>query len=215
MFGLPSAERMSPVFRHPLRPSTWRQLKAAAMPRNKREIAPEQKRDEICRAAHSAFQLHGFEGASMAAIADAAGVSQNTIYWYFRSKDHLLTSTLEFCFLGVFSGYAAISDLLIDQKIEWLIDRVSERATMLGILHGRMSTSAEVSAWHQDFLVRIKQFFGDRLIARGASAAHAESVVLIGLFVIEGVALHSPGAANRADAVKMLSSAISLACGEQ
>lgn len=191
------------------------QSKVLVMPRNKREIDPDQKRDEICRAALSLFEQHGFAGASMAAIADAARISQNTIYWYFPSKDHLLTSALDCCFQDIYSGYASLSDQSLTHKINWLIDRVSERAIMLGVLHGRMSICAEVSAWHRDFLARTSDFFGKRLIARGASPAQAESVVLIGLFVVEGVALHTPGSANRTEAVKMLCSAISLACGEQ
>lgn len=49
------------------------------------------KRNEIVRAALELIVEHGFHGASMAMIADRAGVGAGTIYRYFENKDVLIT----------------------------------------------------------------------------------------------------------------------------
>jgi AcrR family transcriptional regulator len=49
------------------------------------------KRDEIIRATLELIAEHGFHGASMAMIAEKAGVGAGTIYRYFESKDVLIT----------------------------------------------------------------------------------------------------------------------------
>jgi AcrR family transcriptional regulator len=58
------------------------------MPRAERE-------DAMLRAAGSAFARHGFHGASMDAIAAAAGISKPMLYSYFGSKQGLYAAYVE------------------------------------------------------------------------------------------------------------------------
>ncbi len=58
---------------------------AAANP-SKAELRAQAQRTRILDAAHVAFAERGFNGASIAAIAEAAGMSQGLIYRYFTNK---------------------------------------------------------------------------------------------------------------------------------
>mgnify|MGYP001774160483 CR=1 FL=1 len=54
-----------------------------------------QKRDSILKAAQETFQDSGFIGASMDRIAEKAGVTKQTVYRYFSTKEELFKATLE------------------------------------------------------------------------------------------------------------------------
>jgi AcrR family transcriptional regulator len=54
----------------------------------------EKKRAQILDGARAVFLAEGFDGASMEAIAHAAGVSKGTLYSYFKGKDELFTSLI-------------------------------------------------------------------------------------------------------------------------
>lgn len=55
------------------------------------------KRGAILEAAIDVFVRDGFEAASVADIAQEAGVAKGTIYLYFESKDHLVEQTFWHC----------------------------------------------------------------------------------------------------------------------
>jgi AcrR family transcriptional regulator len=58
-------------------------------------LGPERRRPLVLDAAMEVFLEHGFEGASMAAIADAAGVSKPVVYDCFVSKDDLFKALFQ------------------------------------------------------------------------------------------------------------------------
>lgn len=53
------------------------------------------KRRQIIDGARDVFLTHGFDAASMGAIARAAGVSKGTLYVYFESKEELFEAIVE------------------------------------------------------------------------------------------------------------------------
>ena len=55
------------------------------------------KRVQILEGARVVFLAEGFDGASMEAIAQAAGVSKGTLYTYFKGKDELFTALVAAC----------------------------------------------------------------------------------------------------------------------
>ncbi len=61
---------------------------------SKREQLREERRRQILDAALVVFTQKGFHAANVSDVAAQAGVSQGTIYWYFDSKEELLTAAL-------------------------------------------------------------------------------------------------------------------------
>ena len=65
------------------------------MPRNRPERSREEKSAEIVAIAQRLFLEHGYDGATMAAIAREAGIATNVVHWYFATKDELFVAVME------------------------------------------------------------------------------------------------------------------------
>jgi AcrR family transcriptional regulator len=76
---------------------------------SKREQMRQERRQQILDAALTVFGQKGFHSANVSDVAARAGVSQGTIYWYFDSKDELLTAAI-LSFFDSF-GQEMLSDL--------------------------------------------------------------------------------------------------------
>jgi AcrR family transcriptional regulator len=66
---------------------------------SKREQQRQERRRQILEAALTVFSQKGFHAANVSDVAAEAGVSQGTIYWYFASKEELLTAALLWYFV--------------------------------------------------------------------------------------------------------------------
>jgi AcrR family transcriptional regulator len=64
------------------------------MPRTKMDVVTEFRRAEILDAAYRVFAERGFEQATMAGIAAAAGVAKGTLYLYYPSKQEIYDAAL-------------------------------------------------------------------------------------------------------------------------
>src|SRR2546423_3935550 len=82
----------------------------APPPRRGRPRDPERVR-RIMEAAHSHFNAHGLEGASVDAIAADAGVSKMTIYSHFASKEGLFEAVIRDRTDRVMGGVAGVEAL--------------------------------------------------------------------------------------------------------
>jgi AcrR family transcriptional regulator len=61
---------------------------------NRQQKIREQRRRQILETAFEIFSKKGYNATKVSDIAAQAGVSQGTIYWYFDSKEDLLTQSL-------------------------------------------------------------------------------------------------------------------------
>src|SRR5579884_4018953 len=57
------------------------------------------RKNQILDAATSVFARLGFEHARMDDIVEAAGLSKGTLYWYFKSKEEIITAILHRLFV--------------------------------------------------------------------------------------------------------------------
>ena len=92
-----------------------RHLPAAPTPRGARSI------QRILDAAARLFGKEGFQGASMLAVARAAGVSKGLLHYHFRSKDHLLIEAQRATFRQIyrrFDGRFQKGDVGLDTSLE-------------------------------------------------------------------------------------------------
>lgn len=70
----------------------------------------EAKVERVLRASLSVFARNGIDGASIADIADAAGVSKGSIYLYFDSKEALAGELVRFLFTYEEGGEPSLSE---------------------------------------------------------------------------------------------------------
>lgn len=79
----------------------------------------EERRAQIVAAALACFTRKGYGNTTMDDIVVESGLSKGTLYWYFKSKDDLFTSTMASCFadfgeesLAVLQGCKTAADKL-------------------------------------------------------------------------------------------------------
>jgi len=68
----------------------------------------EQRRRALLEAARQLFAAKGFEKTKVSDVAARAGVSQGTVYWYFKSKDDLLMAVFEDWLRGISRDYREV-----------------------------------------------------------------------------------------------------------
>jgi AcrR family transcriptional regulator len=81
-------------------------------------------RERILRAALSVLQERGYEGLSMAAIAEEAGIEKPSIYHHYSNKDELLFSFLQFMIDHVAEQVATPADHNPLEQLRAAMDRV-------------------------------------------------------------------------------------------
>ena len=69
----------------------------------------------ILQAAQTEFEMKGYNGARMQAIADTAGISKASLHYYFRSKDKLFDKIFEQALLE----YLPIVQTWADDSLKW------------------------------------------------------------------------------------------------
>ena len=52
-------------------------------------------KEAIVRESMKLFLANGFRGTSVKEITEAAGIGRGTLYWYFKSKDEILTNVFQ------------------------------------------------------------------------------------------------------------------------
>lgn len=120
------------------------------MPRNRADVDRETKVDAILDCAQQQLTTGGFEALSLGAIARQLGVAQNTVYWYFPSKDELLVATLRRMIGRVADRRPPQGADLVAQAI-WLFDRLEEATPLRVAVHGRLSGSPVVAEFQREF----------------------------------------------------------------
>lgn len=147
----------------------------------------EKKRLQILEGARAVFLAEGFDGASMEAIAQAAGVSKGTLYTYFRGKDELFTALVAVCLNRsleeTFKGMRKASDLR--ENLETLarnyLDAVREPDN-LALLRVVVGASAKFPSLGRTFyetgmqppVERLARYLAENTPTKGADILNAE-----------------------------------------
>ena len=107
----------------------------------------EEKLSEIVTAAAELFSEAGFEQTSMARIAQAAGVTPTTIYWYVADKDALLVAALDHLLADALQVDQQAGASLVDQVL-WALEQLKRHRTLISVVHARSERSTVVATWH-------------------------------------------------------------------
>jgi AcrR family transcriptional regulator len=84
----------------------------------------EQRKNQIIEAAMTVFARSGFHKATMDDIAAESGLSKGTLYWYFESKDEIISNGFENFFTQEFDQMNSIllKDIPASQKLLRITD---------------------------------------------------------------------------------------------
>lgn len=168
------------------------------MPSNRPDIAPEVKRQEIRSAARSLFFSEGFDQTSVARIARAAGVTPNTLYWYYAGKEQLFAAVVEelteLFFMGLESRDPHES---ASETLTWVVEAMQAAQPLIVTLHEKARTSEAIDKVHERFHTEVAELIRERLRTRGVDEARIPAIIPIVTFSVEGLLMHELSAADR------------------
>jgi AcrR family transcriptional regulator len=162
------------------------------MPPTKPRQDREEKRAELVAAARRLFVDDGYDATSMAALARAAGVAPNTIYWYFGDKDDVLIAVLDDVLAEALADYATVVRRPLREQLLWTVQQLQRIHRLVATVHARIARSPAVDAWHDAFHRNTEGLLRVALEQRiDAEAIDAE--VTIAVFAVEGLLTHHLG----------------------
>lgn len=159
------------------------------MPRNRHDQTKQAKRDEIVAAASSLFVSEGYDGASMGKIAAAAGLTPNTLYWYFGDKDELFVAVADQYLDLLLQQHSAVAEQPIAQQFVWLVDNLRPVHHLVATVHARVARSSRIAEWHRGFHRQMEALFEDQLTIE-VSGAQRDAEAAVITFAIEGAVTH-------------------------
>jgi len=169
------------------------------MPANRRPRARAEKRDEIVTAARRLFVDDGYDATALSKIAAAAGVTANTVYWYFPDKDHLLVAVLEELLADALSRYEPMAQRPLADKIMFAVQELSAMRNLVDTVHARRAASPAIDQWHTGF-----HEVADALTRSELPPDDAEPASHIIAFVVEGLLTHPAGEAEQREIIDLL-----------
>ena len=174
------------------------------MPANRRPVDRQAKRDEIVRAAAGLFTEVGFEETPMTQLAAAAGVTTNTVYWYFEDKDALLVGVLDLLLDEALQEYAQQADATWHEQVQWAVGRLERFQRLVSVVHVRAASSPAVAAWHEGFHHLADGLLADGFRRVGVAEADLAAASRMGSFVIEGLLTHPQDEHDRSAVLRLL-----------
>lgn len=159
------------------------------MPRNRQDQTKEAKQDEILAAASSIFLSEGYDGASMGKIAAAAGLTPNTLYWYFRDKDELFVAVADLHLDRLLDQHATVAEQPFAEQFVWLVDSLRPVRHLVATVHARVARSPRIAEWHSGFHRQVEALFENQLTVE-VSEAQRDAEAGVVTFAIEGAVTH-------------------------
>ncbi len=166
------------------------------MPRNKRPQDRHEKRDEIVAAARHLYVDEGYEATSMSRLAAAAGISANTVYWYFTDKDDVLIAVLNALVEEALEDWTTAPGGLASRML-WLLDRFEKVGNLVSAVHARITVSESVNLWHDQFHAMGEAMLRAEVQRPDVPVAELEAAVRLCVFTIEGLLVHPLGDSER------------------
>lgn len=136
------------------------------MPRTRHDIDRSAKVSALLDAAEGLFRARGYSGTTIAAVARDAGVAQNSLYWYFPSKDHLFAAVLDRMLESMVGQVRARPERPLADQIIYVAERLEETQALGAALADRARESDVVA----EFALRMQATMRS-LLLEGLQAA--------------------------------------------
>jgi AcrR family transcriptional regulator len=173
------------------------------MPPTKPRQDREEKRAELVAAARRMFIQDGYEATSMAALARAAGVAANTIYWYFADKDDVLIAVLDDVLADALADYASVASRPLEEQLLWTVRQLQGTRRLMTTVHARIGRSEALNSWHDLFHAQTEGLLGVAIEDRVAPAS-LDAELKIAVFTIEGLLSHDLEPQQQRDVCRQL-----------
>lgn len=173
------------------------------MPPTKPRQDREEKRAELVAAARRLFVDDGYEATSMAALARAAGVAANTIYWYFTDKDEVLVAVLDDVLADALADHASVVSRPLEDQLLWTVRQLRQTRRLVTTVHARVGRSDALNAWHDAFHARTEGLLRLALQDR-IEPASIDAELKIAVFSVEGLLSHDVGDQLQRDVCRRL-----------
>lgn len=174
------------------------------MPRNRRPQDRDEKLAEIVSAAAHLFGEAGFEQTSMARIAQAAGVTPNTIYWYVEDKDALLVAALDHLLGAGAEDFAKQASAPLIEQVLWMLERLGQHRTLISVVHARSEHSVAVATWHDGFHALMDGIVTSHLAVRGVPEQQRNATARLITFAVEGFLAHPTDPAETRSVLELI-----------
>lgn len=116
------------------------------LPSTRPKLTKEEKAAAIVAVAERQLLNRGYDALSIAAIARELGIAQNSIYWYFPSKDHLFVASLERMLRAIAARKPSRSQGTIE-RILWFTDQFAALSELRSAMTERARSSEVVAAF--------------------------------------------------------------------
>ncbi len=126
----------------------------------------------------------------MSALATAAGVAGNTIYWYFGDKDDVLVAVLDQVLGDVLGDYQQVAEQPLEKQLLWVVGTLQQMRRLVATVHTRAAQSPAVDEWHTGFHLMAETLLRSALEQAGLTRESVDAEVKIGVFTIEGLLTH-------------------------
>jgi AcrR family transcriptional regulator len=171
------------------------------MPATRPDLHRDIKRGEVLDAAETLLLRDGYVNTTMAAIARAARVANNSVYWYFPSKDDLLAAVLRRRQERALTEVADLATSSLEERVLALLAQLDQVANLTATVHERASHSAAVAEMHHAFHAAAERHLGSGFGNAGLGPQDARRAAAAIMAIVEGIHLHErnrdPAARNR------------------
>jgi AcrR family transcriptional regulator len=87
-----------------------------------------QARERILRSAARLYALHGYQGTSIRAVAEAAGVTKPLVHYHFGSKEQLFAALLRDCIESCRTRFESVTGATAGERLRAVLHAQFERA---------------------------------------------------------------------------------------
>jgi AcrR family transcriptional regulator len=162
------------------------------MPKNRRDIDADSKRAEILRCAEALFRERGYQAATMTALARLVGIAPNAIYWYFPSKDHVLTAVLERSHERLFQALEQDDSLgrNLEKTLAVVLSQARALRPLIEAVRARAGHSPVVTDFRREFHRRLSLLLANALKQASASRRERELLGVAMMAIVEGALIY-------------------------
>jgi AcrR family transcriptional regulator len=176
------------------------------MPRKHTDLDRAEKRSDIVSAATALFADDGYDDTTMGKIAATAGVTANTIYWYFKDKDDSLVGVLDEVHARTLTRFGALDREPLGNRILWVVAELAHYHRLIDTVHARAALSPQIARWHNDFHSKWEGWLAAELHHSGMPTPDVPTMTRVIVWVVEGMLTHQrPDTENRTTLAVLLS----------